>query len=481
MGTKRGKAQGMAVKDASASPLSRLMDMFWPPSYEGLPVRILSDLRRRQDDIEIPISLAQIVFGLGLLMLYFISPRGFVGEVPFEPVPWVLIPYVLFSFFRLGFAWRSRLGPGMLYLSIFIDVGVLFGLIWSFHLQYGQPPSFYLKAPELIYICFMISLRSLRFQARYVLATGFTALAGWFFLVFYAIVQHPDGGVWRTRDYAEYLMTNSVLIGAELSKALAIFALTMILALAVRRAGSVLASAVVTESAARDLAHFVPEDVRRRVVSSEEGAQIGAGEVREATMLFTDIEGFTSLSERIDPSELIAALNEYFTVIAEPISRLGGVINQFIGDAVMATFNLPLENRRHAINALEAAMEIMRLTQERRFGSRHLFRTRAGINTGSVVGGFVGTGDRLLYTVYGDAVNTAARLEALNKEYGTYVLLSEETRKRLPDGSFALCELGETPIRGRRGSTLIYTVEGAPREERPVPAPTPLQPPEENR
>ena len=463
----------MAVKGTPASTIARLLDLFWPPSYEGVPGRILSDLRRRQDDIEIPISLAQIVFGLGLLVLYFISPRGFVGEVPFEPVPWVLIPYVLFSFGRLGLAWFSRLGPGMLYLSIFIDVGVLLGLIWSFHLQYGQPPSFYLKAPELIYICFMISLRALRFQARYVLATGFTALAGWFFLVLYAIVQNPAGGVWRTRDYAEYLMTNSVLVGAELTKALAIFALTMILALAVRRAGSVLVSAVVTESAARDLAHFVPEDVRRRVVASEEGARSGNGEVREATMLFTDIEGFTSLSETLDPNELITALNEYFTVVAEPIERLGGVINQFIGDAILATFNLPLENRRHAASALEAAMEIVRLTQERRFGAGHLFRTRTGINTGSVVGGFVGTGDRLLYTVYGDAVNTAARLEALNKDHGTYVLLSEETKKKLPDGSFTLRELGETAIRGRRGSTLIHTVDGAPAKEPPASATTP--------
>ena len=466
----------MAVEGSSASPIARLLDVFWPPSYEGMPGRILSDLRRRQDDIEIPISLAQIVFGLGLLVLYVVSPRGFVGEVPFEPVPWVLIPYVLFSLGRLWLSWYSRLGPGMLYLSIFIDVGVLFGLIWSFHLQYGQPPSFYLKAPEFIYVCFMISLRALRFQARYVLATGFTALAGWFFMVVYAIVQNPGGGIWRTHDYAEYLMTNSVLVGAELSKALAIFALTMILALAVRRAASVLASAVVTESAARDLAHFVPEDVRRRVVDSEEGAQSGKGEVREATMLFTDIEGFTSLSETVEPNELITALNEYFTVVAEPIERLGGVINQFIGDAILATFNLPLENRRHAANALEAAMEIIQLTQERRFGARHLFRTRTGINTGSVVGGFVGTGDRLLYTVYGDAVNTAARLEALNKEYGTYVMLSEETKKKLPDGPFALRGLGETAIRGRRGSTLIYTVDGAPANEPSAPATTPPQP-----
>ena len=471
MNADHGKSRALAAKGTPASTIARLLDVFWPPIHEGVPERILSDLRRRQDDIEIPISLAQIIFGLGLLVLYFVSPRGFVGEVPFEPVPWVLIPYVLFSFVRLGLAWCGRLGPGMLYLSIFIDVGVLFGLIWSFHLQYGQPPSFYLKAPELIYICFMISLRSLRFQARYVLATGFTALAGWFFLVLYAIVQNPGGGAWRTRDYAEYLMTNSVLVGAELTKALAIFALTMILALAVRRAGAVLASAVVTESAARDLAHFVPEDVRRRVVASEEGAQSGRGEVREATMLFTDIEGFTSLSETVDPNELITALNDYFTAVAEPIERLGGVINQFIGDAILATFNLPLENQRHAANAVEAAMEIVLLTRERRFGSGHLFRTRAGINTGSVVGGFVGTGERLLYTVYGDAVNTAARLEALNKEYGTYILLSEETRKKLPQGHFALRELGETAIRGRRGSTLIHTLEGAPVGEPSVQSP----------
>ena len=182
------------------------------------------------------------------------------------------------------------------------------------------------------------------------------------------------------------------------------------------------------------------------------------GETREATLLFTDIEGFTTLSERLTPDLLIAVLNEYLEAVVEPIQRHGGVVNGFIGDGLFASFNLPLANERHAASAVAAALDIQRATAERRFAGDVRLATRIGINTGTVIGGTIGAGDRLGYTLLGDAVNTAARLQELNKAHGTRILVSEATQQMAGDG-FRFRAIGAVPIRGRSGTLTVHAVE----------------------
>jgi len=185
-----------------------------------------------------------------------------------------------------------------------------------------------------------------------------------------------------------------------------------------------------------------------------------AGETRMATLMFTDIEGFTTLSEHLPPHTLIAALNEYLQAVLEPIQAHGGVVNSFIGDGLFASFNMPLANERHAACAISAAIAIQRAVQDRVFAGDVRLRTRIGINTGTVIGGTVGAGDRLSYTLLGDAVNTAARLQELNKTHGTAILITEATRAVAGDG-FRFQRIGEVPIRGRSEGLEIYTVETA--------------------
>ena len=182
------------------------------------------------------------------------------------------------------------------------------------------------------------------------------------------------------------------------------------------------------------------------------------GETREATVLFTDIEGFTSLSERLPPNLLVAVLNEYLEAVVEPIQRHGGVVNSFIGDGLFASFNLPLANADHAASALRAAREIERATSATLFAGNVRLATRIGINTGTVIGGSIGAGDRLSYTLLGDAVNTAARLQELNKAHGTRILLAESTR-RSAGAAYRFRPIGEVPIRGRSESLVLHTVE----------------------
>ena len=129
----------------------------------------------------------------------------------------------------------------------------------------------------------------------------------------------------------------------------------------------------------------------------------------------------------MSPEALIALLNEYFSALMEPIERYGGVVHQFQGDAILATFNLPVTDPDHAANAVRTALAIQALVAARTFGEGISLPTRVGINTGHIVGGTVGSAGRLGFTVHGDDVNVAARLEQLNKRYGTRILVSQTT------------------------------------------------------
>lgn len=194
----------------------------------------------------------------------------------------------------------------------------------------------------------------------------------------------------------------------------------------------------------RTFERFVPESVAAALIA-DEGAI--APQEREATVLFTDIERFTQIASTLSPREVVTMLNAYFGEVAAIVHRNGGVIAQFQGDAVLATFNLPVIDAEHAAHALQAALEIQQRLGNVTFNGGTRLRTRIGVSTGLVVGGTVGGGERLGYTVHGDTVNLAARLEALNKDLGTTILLSERTTRLLPSQT-ALRDCGEVSVRG---------------------------------
>ncbi len=196
---------------------------------------------------------------------------------------------------------------------------------------------------------------------------------------------------------------------------------------------------------------YVPESVAKQIVASK-----GALEPKQlkATILFSDIENFTGTAESIPPKQVVQMLSEYFPAVIEPITANGGVVNQFQGDAMLVTFNVPVEDPRHAEMAVKSALEIQEVLKGRTFAGIEL-RTRIGINTGDIIAGNVGAGDRINYTVYGDAVNIAARLEQMNKDYGTLILMSESTVELLSDKS-AVEPLGELEIRGKNKLVRVF-------------------------
>ena len=211
---------------------------------------------------------------------------------------------------------------------------------------------------------------------------------------------------------------------------------------------------------------YVDESVAATILhrQGESGSGDMSGEMGEATILFTDIAGFTTIAEYLQPRELVAALNDYLETVLEPIREHGGVVNTFIGDGLFASFNLPLPCEDHACAAVRAAIDIQRAVSSRTFGDRILdgggvaFATRIGISTGPVIGGSVGAGQRMSFTLLGDTVNLAARLEELNKHHATRILVSQSTHDAC-GGQFTFGALGSVPVRGRSESVAIFSVD----------------------
>ncbi len=200
------------------------------------------------------------------------------------------------------------------------------------------------------------------------------------------------------------------------------------------------------------LGRFVPEEVASSLLAGGGKLEV---QQSEATVLFCDIEAFTRLTETLGPVKIVEVLNAYFSRMVEILEQHGGVVTQFQGDAILATFNVPVSDPEHAGNAVLAARAMLISVAGSEYAGERL-NIRIGINTGKVIAGAIGAKGRLNYTVHGDAVNLAARLEAMNKEYGTRLLMSETTASHLSEDE--LEAIGETTARGQTRSIKLYTL-----------------------
>ena len=187
------------------------------------------------------------------------------------------------------------------------------------------------------------------------------------------------------------------------------------------------------------------------------------GETLQVTILFTDIRSFTSISEKMDAQALVGLLNEYFTDMVGIVMQEEGVVDKYIGDAIMAVFGAPVPKPNDAVNAVRAAVRMRHALRKlnERLAERGLapLRTGIGIHTGEVVAGNIGSEARMEYTVIGDAVNLASRLESSTKELGTDVLISEDTNALL-DNELETKAVREITVKGRAKPVIVYEVIG---------------------
>ena len=389
----------------------------------AIPQRVREAIAAQQIASERLIGWFQLAVVAIFGALYAVAPKTAPADAAFSPVPMALTLYFLFTVLRLVLAYKSRLPRWFLDLSVIIDVVVLLLLIWSFHIQYMQPPAFYLKAPTFLYLFIFIALRALRFEPGYVLLTGAAAVVGWGGLVAYAVLADP-AGMPVTRDYVEYMYAPAILLGAEFDKLLAIGMVTAILAAALHRGRRLLVSSVKEAEAAADLSRFFAPEIARQITGAERRVRPGQGELREAAVLLIDLQGFTRLTQRLSPNEVMALLTEYQARLVPIIRAHGGSVDKFLGDGVLATFGAALPRERYAADALETVPELVEAVRawnrERRARRPDAPAVRVGVAVavGEVVFGAVGDEDRLEYTVIGNAVNLAAKLEKHTRREG---------------------------------------------------------------
>ncbi|MEP4378117.1 MAG: adenylate/guanylate cyclase domain-containing protein [Alphaproteobacteria bacterium] len=419
-----------------------------------LPQRVREDVARQQDRSEQIISIVQIVIVLLFGGLFLAAPGGGgVGadgiDLAFELTPWALGGYLVFSAARYWASCRMRLPGWFLTLSVIADMALLMVLIWSFHRTYQQPPSFYLKAPTLLYVFIFIALRALRFDARYVLLAGATAMVGWSALVLYA-AAFETGEMTITRNYVEYITGNTILLGAEFDKLITIGVVTAVLAAAAVRARQMLFTAASEGSAKRDLSRFFDTYVADRITGSEHELRAGEGQHRDAAVVFFDIRGFTRLSGRLDADALVQLLSEYQSRIVPIVQDNGGVIDKFMGDGVMATFGAVVPNRTYAADALrsiEAAIDaIDRWNAKLVAAGKPALDVNAAAASGDLIFAAVGDESRLEYTVIGDTVNLAAKLEKHTKREDACAVVTVETYDLALQQGFAPKDPGERRI-----------------------------------
>jgi adenylate cyclase len=353
------------------------------------------------------VQLAGVVF---FLLIYAASLSAFDMRMGLEPVPVALVLYGGFVAWRLNRAYASTLSPRLLSVSAAVDVGVLMLLIWSFTLQYNAPAALYLKGPTLFYAFILIALRALRFDAGHVLLTGVLAITGWLVLVLIAARGAPV-----TDDYPTYMTSLSVLWGAEAEKLVALLGVTLVLALAVSRARALLTRTAVEEAAARDLSRFLDSSAAKRVRSASTELKSGDGELKPMAIMFLDLRGFSVAAASLPPAQVIALLQEYQGRFVPIIEAAGGSVDKYLGDGILVSFGGGDRLGVEAADAFGAVPALVRAgddwAAERARGGLPPLGVAIAITHGEVVHGVIGHRERLEFTVIGDAVNLAAKLE----------------------------------------------------------------------
>ena len=212
---------------------------------------------------------------------------------------------------------------------------------------------------------------------------------------------------------------------------------------------------------------YIPSSLVKKLISSGKIAQVG-GQNQNITVLFSDIKDFTQLAEETEPQQLMTYLSNYFQSMTEAVISHQGTVDKYIGDAVMAFWNAPFPDKKHAFHACQTAVNMLERVEKLNNNNRQYglpeFAVRIGIHSGEAVVGNVGAEDRLNFTALGDTVNLASRLEVINKIYHSQIIVSEATYKKVKN-KFSFRLLDEVAVRGKRKGTSIYELLVRPNVE----------------
>lgn len=365
--------------------------------------------------------------------------------------------------------------PWVKYIFITLDIAVMsIAVVLSDTFPTADlPPIMIFRFDVFQYYFIILAVAAFSFSPGMLIWSGVAGAIGW--LSTYAWLTRDMATVLSWTDipanpsqeqfFAYFLNPEFAPIGSRFQEGLTFIVVAILIAIVMRRAKNTVLRQLEAEqdraAISQIFGRYVPESVVSAMVA-DRGTL--APVERRATVLFADLAGFTEMTEAAGAGGTMAVINAFFDSATEIIGRHNGIVTQFQGDALMATFNLPVEDPDHAVHAVKAAQDILVTVDRTQFGGRDL-SVRIGVATGDVMAGNVGGGGRQSYTVYGDAVNIAARLETMNKDYGTSVLFAESTAA-LVDGA-AGERIGETEVRGIHDPVAVYTLQGSNRRDMP--------------
>lgn len=327
------------------------------------------------------------------------------------------------------------------------------------------PQNFIYFSSRHLYCFVLVALSILTLSPALVLWTGLFAV-GSLAAAATAIVDGMDrvvsyGDLPRGPSREQFLAVVSspdfLAIPVRVNEGLVLALVTAIAALAVHRARNMVRAHAAAEDKRgrlqRLFGRYVPVQVAEQLAASGRLAP----EMREASVLFADIEGFTGLAERLPPARVIGLLNGFFGAATQVIDAHRGVVVNHVGDALIAAFNAPLPVEHFSARAVEAARALQGLVAGRDFDGHRLV-LRIGIATGPVAAGTVGGAERQTYTLYGDTVNLAQRLERLNKELGTDCLVCGRTFAEARPQGVEARPVGATQVRGREEAVEVFSI-----------------------
>jgi adenylate cyclase len=329
------------------------------------------------------------------------------------------------------------------------------------------PQNFVFFSGRHLYYFVIVALSMLTLSPALVLWTGACAVVGlagattWIASGMNRVVGFGDlpRGPSPDQFLAVALNPDFLAASVRVSDGLVIALSTAIAALAVHRARNVVRAHAAVEERQRRvqqlLGRYVPPQVAQQLVESGQLAP----QIRDATILFADIEGFTRLAERLSAAQVIGLLDGFFGAAAAVVEARGGIVLNHVGDALIAAFNAPLPVKDHAERAVDTARALQALVSSRDFGG-HRLRLRIGVATGPVAAGTVGGPTSQTYTVYGDTVNVAQRLERLNKELDTDCLICGDTFDAARSSCTDALAVGATQVRGREGAVNVFAISG---------------------
>ncbi len=370
---------------------------------------------------------------------------------------------------RYGARWQA-------YVFAIID-GILLGtvlLLPNPFLADPPPPAMILRYANIIFVFVLLAGAALSYNPGLVLCTGLSTMAVWRFGVF--LLASRDGAItsdneaWLNADSMDetvriFLDPDFIHLAMQDKKVFVVLLVTALLALVVSRARRLVQSQVSIERARTNLARYFSPNLVDQLAGQDQ--PLGAVRKQSVAVLFADIQGFTSLSETMEPEDVVALLRGFYERMETAIFAHEGTLDKYIGDGLMATFGTPMPGGRDATNALLAARrmlsELSMLNRERAARGEPPLKLSIGIHYGMVVQGDIGGGRRLEFTVLGDTVNVASRLETMTRRLETPLAISQDMVDQLskevvdPDLS-GLVEGEPQAIRGRVAKLCIWTL-----------------------